>query len=432
MERTLGSRDARVAELLEEYLEAAREGRAPGREAFLAEHPEEAEPLRAALRGLEFIEGAEGELARAGEGGEPLPAGTLGDFRLLREVGRGGMGVVYEAEQMSLSRRVALKVLPFASVLDGRQLQRFKHEAQSAALLHHTNIVPVYAVGTERGVHYYAMQLVEGKTLADVIAELRATSKRPSSAERARKRRPSPRAAAPRDPPSSSEALALTPHGTTDTPDYCRAVARLGVQAAEALDHAHENGVIHRDIKPANLMIDAKGHLWIADFGLARSRANPGMTMTGTMLGTLRYMSPEQALAKRVPVDHRTDVYSLGVTLIEALTLEPAFPGDDPHRVLQDIAVREPQRPQRGNRAISPALETILLKSVAKDPETRYATAREMAEDLRRYLDDKPVLARRGEGRRSRARSADDGRGAAERSSEITSASVRPSTSCIA
>jgi len=398
------SPDARVTELLDLYLVAARDGSPLDREAFLAAHPECSDALRVALVGFDFVRRAGDALSTsAARGHEALPSRTLGDFRLVREVGRGGMGVVYEAEQLSLGRRVALKVLPFAATLDERQLQRFKQEAQAAAHLHHTNIVPVYAVGTERGVHYYAMQLVAGRTLAEVIGELRAiahsrpVSGRARPAARARPGRRLPRAPTKADRPaeSSAEARALSPGGTTETTAYCRGVARLGVQAAEALDHAHENGVIHRDIKPANLMVDGRGHLWIADFGLARSRTDVNLTATGAIVGTLRYMSPEQALPRRVPLDHRTDVYSLGVTLLEALTLEPAFPGEEPHRVMQDIALRPPTRPHRLNRAVSTALETILLKAVEKDPELRYATAQEMADDLRRYLDDKPVLARR-------------------------------------
>ncbi len=386
-------RDARVAEILDEYLAAARAGRPLDREALLGANEDVRKELGAALTALEFVGRAGEELAADEERGAPRPEGTLGDFRLIREIGRGGMGVVYEAEQISLSRRVALKVLPFASVLDDRQLQRFKHEAQAAALLHHTNIVPVYSVGTERGVHYYAMEFVEGRSLAAVIHELRG-ARGPGSAERARARRPSPRTP-PAASESSAEVRALTADRSTETPDYCRAVARLGVQAAEALDHAHGHDVVHRDVKPANLMVDAESRLWITDFGLARSRANPQLTLTGAIVGTLGYMSPEQALGKRVPVDHRTDVYSLGVTLIEALTLEPAFAGEDPRQVIQDIAFKNPAPPRRANAAVPQALETILLKAVAKDPEARYATAQEMADDLRRFLADEPIRARR-------------------------------------
>ena len=167
------------------------------------------------------------------------------------------------------------------------------------------------------------------------------------------------------------------------------------MQAAEALDHAHQQGVIHRDVKPANLLLDAAGHPWVADFGLARYQAGPAMTATGGTVGTLRYMSPEQALAKLALVDHRSDVYALGVTLYEALTLQPAYPGSDREEVLRQIAAGEPQPPRRLEPSIPVELETIVLKAMVREPEGRYQTAQEMADDLRRFLEGGPILARR-------------------------------------
>jgi WD40 repeat protein/tetratricopeptide (TPR) repeat protein len=297
------------------------------------------------------------------------------------------MGIVYEAEQLSLGRRVALKVLPFAAALDAKQLQRFKNEAQAAAGLHHTNIVPVYAVGCERGLHFYAMQFIDGRTLAVVIEELRC----------------GPVAAAPTGPFTPAPAVADTPGPaaarSTETsardPGYFRSVAGMGVQAAEALEHAHQLGVIHRDVKPGNLLVDGQGRLWVTDFGLAHCQNQAGLTMTGDLVGTLRYMSPEQALAKRVVVDHRTDIYSLGATLYELLTLEPAFGGNDRQELLRQIAFEEPRPPRRLNRAIPGELEIIVLKAVEKNPDERYPTAQALADDLRRFLEDRPIQARR-------------------------------------
>ncbi|MDZ4780179.1 MAG: protein kinase, partial [Planctomycetia bacterium] len=174
-----------------------------------------------------------------------------------------------------------------------------------------------------------------------------------------------------------------------------RRIAEIGIQAAEALDHAHQMGIVHRDIKPSNLMLDERGKLWITDFGLARNQGGASMTMTGDLVGTLRYMSPEQALAKRITVDHRTDIYSLGVTLYELLTLQPAFPGPDREATLRQIAFDEPTTPRKLDRAIPEELETIVLKAMEKNPDDRYATAREVAEDLRRFLEHKPVKAKR-------------------------------------
>ncbi|MHC4175857.1 MAG: serine/threonine-protein kinase [Planctomycetota bacterium] len=193
----------------------------------------------------------------------------------------------------------------------------------------------------------------------------------------------------------TSPLAALSTEGKTDNPAYFRSIAELGVQVAEALDYAHEEGIVHRDVKPSNLILDERGKVWVTDFGLARVEADPGMTMTGDILGTLRYMSPEQALAKRVVVDHRTDVYSLGVTLYELLTLRPAFAGDDRQELLRQIAFEEPAAPRRLNRSIPGDLETILLKAMAKNPAERYATAGDLADDLRRFLEDRPIVARR-------------------------------------
>ena len=186
-----------------------------------------------------------------------------------------------------------------------------------------------------------------------------------------------------------------TPNSSTRNRAYFRNVARLGIEAAEALEHAHQEGIIHRDIKPANLMVDAKGNLWVTDFGLARLQSDSGLTITGDLLGTLRYMSPEQALGKRVLIDGRTDIYSLGATLYELLTLQPAFDGRDRQELLRRIADEEPRSPRKLNGSVPRELETILLKALSKEPESRYATARELADDLRRFLENKPIKAKR-------------------------------------
>ena len=250
------------AEILDEYLGALKAGNPPDREALLARHPDLAEELRAALLGIDFVHGAAPRLAPE-EHADALPGGLLGDYRLLRELGRGGMAVVYEAEQISLARRVALKVLPFAAVLDPKHLQRFKNEAMAAAHLRHPNIVPVYGVGCERGVHYYAMQYVEGQSLATAIREMKGGGG--STGE------------GPKTPISS--------HGSNREPAYIRMAAALGVQAAQALDHAHQLGIVHRDVKPGNLLADLAGTLWVTDFGLASSMKDVSLTITGEQIG---------------------------------------------------------------------------------------------------------------------------------------------------
>jgi serine/threonine protein kinase/Flp pilus assembly protein TadD len=377
--------DPRVLRAVEDYLAALEAGQAPGREDFLRQHADIAARLGEYLDGLELIHRA-GSAAgtstnRDAAADELAGAEPLGDFLLVREIGRGGMGVVYEAVQRSLNRRVALKVLPFAAALDARQLQRFHNEARAAACLHHPHIVPVFGVGCERGVHYYAMQLIDGQTLAAAIEALRQprTPDAPSASSTA----------------STAKALLSTERDGVRSRPFFRAVAQLGIEAAEALDLAHQLGVVHRDIKPGNLLLDEAGTLWVADFGLARIGTQTGLTMSGDLVGTLRYMSPEQVLAQRGLIDHRTDIYSLGATLYELLTLQPAVRGTDRQELLRQIAWEEPVRPRRLNRAIPAELETIVLKALEKNPADRYATARELADDLGRFLKDEPIRARR-------------------------------------
>jgi serine/threonine protein kinase/tetratricopeptide (TPR) repeat protein len=393
-----------VGQIADEFTHRLNRGEQPEIDEYAVRYPQIATLLREVLPALNLIRLPRMDVALSGAAAGSVAdvALPLGDYRILREIGRGGMGVVYEAEQMSLGRRVALKVLPLAAALDAKQLQRFKNEAQAAAHLHHTNIVPVFGIGCERGVHYYAMQFIEGQTLAQVIADSRlliADLKKETNDSPATR----PYQAKPQEEIGNVEAdlksvatvVALSTERSVRSPAFFRTVANLGIQAALALEHAHQLGVIHRDIKPANLMVDERGNLWITDFGLAHCQSQAGLTMTGDLVGTLRYMSPEQALAKRVDVDHRTDIYSLGATLYELLTLGPAYSGRDRQELLRQIAFEEPCAPRRLSKSIPSELETIVLKAMEKSPSDRYATAQEVADDLRRFLEDKPILARR-------------------------------------
>jgi serine/threonine protein kinase len=415
--------DPRVFQAVQEYLVALEAGERPEPEEFLDRHPEIRESLTECLEALQFVHtAAERSLPSTRRlpdlpGVEPPTAVPLGDFQLLREIGRGGMGVVYEAIQLSLGRRVALKILPFAAALDARHLQRFKNEASAAAFLHHPNIVPVYGVGYDRGTHFYAMQLIEGITISALIRQLRRDAGRGDSDPESKNGAIPPKrrrvvhggltqffadSQLGSPPPAMAEAsgdvqpvVELSTARSKDARKYFRTVARLGVDAAAALEHAHQTGVIHRDVKPGNLMLDCRGHLWITDFGLAQFHMDPGLTVTGDLVGTLRYMSPEQAMGQRLQLDHRTDVYSLGVTLYELLTLEPAFPGGDRQELLHRIATEEPIVPRLADPNIPAELDTIVLKAISKSRVDRYATAQALADDLQRFLDEKPILARR-------------------------------------
>jgi serine/threonine protein kinase len=384
--------EALVGQVADEFTQRLNRGERASVEEYVAKHPEIADLLREVLPALGLLRRPDVETALAND--DPNLAEPLGDFRLVREIGRGGMGLVYEARQLSLNRTVAVKVLPFAAALDPRRLQRFKNEAEAAAKLHYEHIVPVYFIGCERGVHFYAMQYIEGQSLAAIIAELRRIAGRgPNDPQRTVPYEPPPESA-PAAESDTGLLAALTTEGSTRSTGFFHSVARLGLEAARGLAHAHQEHVLHRDIKPANLLVDRCGSLWITDFGLAQMRSDTQLTLTGELMGTIRYMSPEQALAKRVPVDQRTDVYSLGATLYELLTLEPVFRGNERQDLLRQIAFDDPRPPRSLNRHVPRDLETIVMTALAKAPAHRYASAREMAEDLHRFLNDQPIKAR--------------------------------------
>jgi serine/threonine protein kinase len=380
-----------LAFALDEYLVSLERGVPLPWDDVVAKYPDLAEPLQVYGESLRLLCVAGDQLGRTCSPSGPVEHWNrqLGDYRLMREIGRGGMGVVYEAEQLSLGRRVALKILPFAAVMDPQQLARFSNEARAAAALNHPNIVPVYGVGNERGVHYYSMQFIQGQPLDHLIHELRVRHDDQADTRARAKVTTVPHGTSC---PSSDPYLG---RGSLRDRDYYRNVARLGVQAAEALHHAHEMGVVHRDIKPSNLLLDARGKLWITDFGLARVAEDASLTHSGAVVGTARYMSPEQAAGKTHLVDHRSDIYALGITLYELLTLQPAFDASGAHEFLRRIEREEPPAPRRVNPQVPADLETIVLKAIAKQRELRYQAVSELAEDLGRFLDGKPTLARR-------------------------------------
>jgi serine/threonine protein kinase/tetratricopeptide (TPR) repeat protein len=383
--------------VLESYMADLERGVAQDQQSLLNAHPELADDLLPYLESLRLLHGATHDMRgpRSDANGERNEAAggkarQIGEYRIVREIGRGGMGIVYEAHQQSLNRQVALKILPFAAVLDQRHIARFRNEAQAAAQLHHPHIVPVFAVGQEQGVYYYAMQFIDGQSLEQTIAELREARERGAA-----------NSTSARGAVNGSTTTLHTTAGTHSPSrrtlpngDYFRTIARLGKEAAEALQHAHEHGILHRDIKPSNLLIDGQGKLWVTDFGLARIQNDNGVTLTGDLVGTLRYMSPEQASGSTL-VDARTDVYSLGATLYELVTLAHSHRGEDRPTLLRQIVNDEPVPPRKINPAVPIDLETIVLGAMAKTQNDRYVSAQALADDLDRFLTGKPTLARR-------------------------------------
>jgi serine/threonine protein kinase len=427
-----------IEELAESFLARFRAGERPALSEFTAAHPELAEQIRELFPALLELEQAGSQIAVA-----PVPAAphtdagvatpkTFGDYRIIREVGRGGMGVVYEAVQESLGRHVALKVFAPWTATDSKLIERFQREARAAARLHHTNIVPVFGVGEHAGNRYYAMQFIHGQGLDAILHELRrlrpAPERNGTGAAPADQTRSVPLAAtvahslltgrfAARSADEVTPGTVAESRGTdfrlTDAPEapasaapssdasnwasqpgasYARTVARVGLQVAEALAHAHGQGILHRDIKPSNLLLDIDGNMWVTDFGLAKSGDAEALTEAGDIVGTVRYMAPERFRGDSGP---ESDVYGLGVTLYELLTLRPAFGEADRARLIDHILHTDPPPPRTVDSKIPRDLETIVLKAMAKHPSDRYVSARSLAEDLERFLQDRTILARR-------------------------------------
>jgi serine/threonine protein kinase/tetratricopeptide (TPR) repeat protein/WD40 repeat protein len=430
-------------DLAHEFAERYRRGERPALTEYTSRYPELAAEIRELFPAMALMEQfgtvdgpATGPQCRAAtEDGSPLR--QLGEYRILREIARGGMGIVYEAVQESLGRHVALKVLPFQGMLNPNYLERFQREARAAAHLHHTNIVPVFGVGQDSGVHYFAMQFIQGQSLDSVLHELRRlrhkearseqdesprSPSRPGNldqalsiaqglltgqfpqagvpaAEAGAERSPTVVAAnqgalAPRSPDGNSGEHTSSTSGILNQPEaqYYRSVAQVGIQVAEALTYAHQQGILHRDIKPANLLLDTRGTVWVTDFGLAKAEGADQLTTPGDIVGTIRYMAPERF---RGHGDQRSDVYSLGLTLYELATLRPAFTASERAQLIERMLHQDPPRPSKVSALIPRDLETIILKAMAKDPGQRYPSAAALAEDLRRFLADRPVRARR-------------------------------------
>jgi len=394
--------DSLLARLADEFTAKVRAGKSPDVELYARRYPRLAARMRELFPTLIMLEGvAERRPRTAGALWPPgLSAGSIfGQYRIEREIGRGGMGIVYEAIHMLRQKQVALKVLMLQAPADAGQLERFFREARNAAALNHPHIIPVLDVGQVESTAYFAMQYIDGRGLDHILRLMQSTAS-PSShpvfdlTEQALETLPETLRTSLSADHISETAGRIRARVPAGFDDYMQWVANIGIQAAEGLAHAHERRLIHRDIKPSNLLLDKRGVLWIADFGLARRIEDPALTMSGILLGTPRYMSPEQAEAARRPVDHRSDIYSLGATLYELLTCRPVYEGRNPQEVLLKILEKEPVAPRCLNPAIPVALETVVLKAMARRPEDRYQSAKDLCDDLRRWADREPVKAR--------------------------------------
>jgi serine/threonine protein kinase/tetratricopeptide (TPR) repeat protein len=406
--------DNPVDDLAEEFARRWRDGERPSVEDYAVRFPQWAADIRDLFPAVVMMEQLkprpqEQPTANPPPGDRQAPE-QLGDYRILREIGRGGMGVVYEAQHEALGRRVAVKVLPASLFLNEKRRSRFRRESQAAARLHHTNIVPVFGVGEQDGQCFYVMQLIHGKTLDALLAQAteggipirvgwpdRKTIVASQEEENGQSSTDSNKHAdvfltpEHRTPARTQPAISVVT-GTDSAPRCHRTVARIGVRVADALAYAHAQGVLHRDIKPSNLLLDEQGTVWVTDFGVAKLVEEAQLTQSGELIGTLRYMPPERFHGVS---DARGDVYSLGITLYEILARRPAFPDATPHHLIQLVTQAELPALRTLDPTIPADLETIVLKAASGDSVRRYQTAGELADDLRRFLDDRPILARR-------------------------------------
>ncbi len=350
--------DLRLVRALQEYRALLQAGRKPEREEFLTRHREIAPELAECLDGLDFIQAAAPRVQTVA-GTEPAvsspstmdvgPGNVVGDYEVLKEIGRGGMGVVYRARQQSLSRVVALKMILAGRAAAPADVQRLRAEAEAAAHLDHPHLVPIYEVGEHNGLPYFSMKLVEGGNLAEQVVRLA------------------------KDQPAAARVLATV---------------------ARAVRYAHQRGILHRDLKPANILLDASGDPYVTDFGLARRLDRDcALSQTGGAAGTPSYMAPEQATGT-TEVSTAADVYSLGAILYELLTGSAPFRAGTALETLRQVVGQEPERPGLKNPQVDKDLETICLKCLEKEPGRRYRCALALAEDLERWLAGEPIWAR--------------------------------------
>ena len=367
----------------EQFADAIRVGAYPNIDVYLKLYPENADEIRELLESISLIETfKQSKRAVSDPSARDTTFTELDDYKIIREIGRGGMGVVFEAIHEPLSRKVAIKVLANNLLGESKHLIRFRREARAAAKLRHTNIVPVFGVGTSGEHHYYVMDYIDGMSLHQWLTSLE------------HDRAP---AAPTVDIYSAKTFTGVNTAGNTreqieddtlqqpgiDTPRYQRWVASLGISAADALHYAHSQGVLHRDIKPANLLLDRNNTLWIADFGLAKLAEQNAVTATGDIVGTPQYMPPESFEGD---YDIRSEVYALGLTLYELLTLKPAIDGNGTADIIRNATRGVTVRPRRVNPKIAEDLETILLKALSHEPADRYTNPGELRDGLIYFL----------------------------------------------
>ena len=389
----------KLDKIAEQFSREMRQGNRPSVDAYVARYPDASGQLHQLLTSIAMIEGLKQASDDSGStvAQHHLSIDQLDGYRIVREIGRGGMGIVFEAIDQSLNRQVAIKVLPNTLLSEARHLDRFRREAKAAARLRHPNIVSVFGVGQADQHHYYVMDCIEGVNLrqwlekvtglsADLVPTRDAAI---GDSENIVSLHSSKETSAVGQPPTSIHENHPT---ETDTAAYFRWVAGIGVMLSDALQYAHSQGTLHRDIKPANLLLDHDGNVSITDFGLAKVAEQQPVTRTGDIVGTPQYMPPESFDGQ---YDAKSEIYALGLTLFELLALRPAISGKNHGELIRNASQGVAIAPRQFNANVPRDLETIVLKSLSVDPASRYTSAAKLCEDLRCFLGDLPISARR-------------------------------------
>ncbi len=388
--------------VVEDFTMRLRNGERPAIAEYTDKYPSISEDIEELLTSVAMIEELKtqqqpSQTTLKREMKEILKLDRIGDYRIIRELGRGGMGIVFEAVHESLGRRVAIKVMPNRTFDDQKYLERFRREAQAAASLHHTNIVSVFGIGQTGEHHYYVMEFVDGEPLSGILSRLNELNESITRDENSIETL----VEANRGIDKSDGFGAVGQIETTVKPtiqlfdssrERVRWAAQLGAQIADGLSYAHILGMLHRDIKPSNLLVDKNETIWLTDFGLVKNISNQTITKTGDIIGTPQYMAPESFEGQ---YDQRSETYCLGLTLYEMATLKPAFENASTPELIRRITTTTPTAPRKLDPRIPRDLERIIQKAISKEPSYRYQSAAGLREDLRAFLDDRPISARK-------------------------------------
>lgn len=383
-----------LEEIVEQFTAEIRAGRTPDVQQFVEQNPSHADELPDLLSSVAMIEGLKNYSPNSSVPDQHFTdidvPDFLGEYRIVREIGRGGMGIVFEAVHETLGRRVAIKVMTAGLISNTKHLERFHREAVSAASLHHTNIASVFGAGEDNGLHFYVMEFIDGQAINQIlkggaigldetinIPAFSQATDAPSSEQI--------------EPNQSHDDLVIGDEKITSKNRY-KWVADTGQQIADALSYAHEKNILHRDIKPSNLVMDSHGTVWLTDFGLAKNIVDDALTKTGDIIGTPQYMAPESFSGD---YDCRSETYCLGLTLYEMATLNPAFQNSSPGRVIKAVTTSTPTPPKKVDSRLPRDLATIIEKAISREPQSRYQTAAQLRDDLRAFIEDRPIAARK-------------------------------------